>query len=564
RMSRTLIEDLSNEFFYEIFEYLDSYEIYQAFFDLNNRFQQLLNSSYLLFKIRHCYSQSKEIIMNKYKQIFLHNKNQIFSVHLWILPDNNQFISSFTIDSSFIRLESLVFRPIEPDLLISLLPKLIYLPRLFSLTIDTWSALKDLGNIYQLIFNLRKLKYIKYKATESDNFDITVSLSIATNEQQVSTIEYLIIDHPCAYNELYNIISYTPQLRRLKFLNLSESNISIEVIKPMTLSNLTHLSINNYQMTFDEFEIFIKKLYSSKLKVLSFTTIVQDIAYLDANRWEEFILQNLPKLEEFYFKYSTYFEDHYETPMYSGKRDQFISPFWIERRWILQAEIELDNLIYSIRPYKKRWYEYNTQHKMINSCDQLSKFMRLILVNKSSEGWPNSLAINKYISHVLTVTQIHHMETQEHFFIGKLREILDLLSELDSLQIYSLSFSQSTCLSREEIENLLFLSTKNQITKLCLEIIILIEEVYFLIEIFPRINHLQVNFIHSMDVELFVRLILIQIKIKSNHPLRLLCFCVAAADDEMVHKLEKMINIENLLVDFTVKHVMNEIYLQWK
>ncbi|CAF2673102.1 unnamed protein product [Rotaria sp. Silwood2] len=467
-MSRTLIEDLSNEFFYEIFEYLDSYEIYQAFFDLNNRFQQLLNSSYLLFKIRHCYSQSKEIIMNKYKQIFLHNKNQIFSVHLWILPDNNQFISSFTIDSSFIRLESLVFRPIEPDLLISLLPKLIYLPRLFSLTIDTWSALKDLGNIYQLIFNLRKLKYIKYKATESDDFDITVSLSIATNEQQV----------------------------------------------------------------------------------LSFTTIVQDIAYLDANRWEEFILQNLPKLEEFYFKYSTYFEDHYETPMYSGKRDQFISPFWIERRWILQAEIELDNLIYSIRPYKKRWYEYNTQHKMINSCDQLSKFMRLILVNKSSEGWPNSLAINKYISHVLTVTQIHHMETQEHFSIGKLREILDLLSELDTLQIFSLSFSQSTYLSREEIEDLLFLSTKNQITKLCLEIIILIEEVYFLIEIFPRINHLQVNFIHSMDVELFVRLILIQIKIKSNHPLRLLCFCVAAADDEMVHKLEKMINIENLLVDF--------------
>ncbi|CAF4881318.1 unnamed protein product [Rotaria sp. Silwood2] len=67
-----------------------------------------------------------------------------------------------------------------------------------------------------------------------------------------------------------------------------------------------------------------------------------------------------------------------------------------------------------------------------------------------------------------------------------------------------------------------------------------------------------------MDIELFVRLILMQIMIKSNHPLRLLCFYVAAADDEMVQKLEKMINIENLLVDFIVKRVMNEIYLQWK
>ncbi|CAF4419487.1 unnamed protein product, partial [Rotaria sp. Silwood2] len=350
-MSIISIEDLSNEFFYEIFEYLDSCEIYQAFYNLNNRFQQLLNSSSLLFKIKLHYTESNEIMMNNYKQIFLHNKNQIYSVHLWISTDDNHIISSFTIDSSFIRLESLVFSPIEPDLLISLLPKLTHLPHLFSLTIDTWYALKDLGNIYQLIFNLPKLKYVKYTATESDDFDVTVSLPIAANDQQVSTIEYLIIDHPCAYDELYNIISYTPQLRRLKFLNLSESNVSIEVIKPMTLWNLTYLSIHNYRMTFDEFEIFIKKFYSSKLKILSFNTIVEDIAYLDANRWEEFILQNLPKLEEFYFKYNAYFEDDYETPMYFGKRDQFISPFWIERRWILQAEIEFDNLIYSIRPY---------------------------------------------------------------------------------------------------------------------------------------------------------------------------------------------------------------------
>ncbi|CAF3419829.1 unnamed protein product, partial [Rotaria sp. Silwood2] len=212
----------------------------------------------------------------------------------------------------------------------------------------------------------------------------------------------------------------------------------------------------------------------------------------------------------------------------------------------------------------KRWYEYNTQHKIINSSDQLSKFIRLILVNASSEQWSTSLTLNKYINHALTVTHIHHIEIQEHIFIGTLREILYLLPELDSLEIFSLSFSQSTCLSREEIEDLLFLSTKNRITKLCLERISLIEEVYFLIEIFPHINHLQINLIHSMDIELFVRLVLMQIMIKSNHPLRLLCFCVAAADDEMVQKLEKMINIENLLVDFIVKRVMNEIYLQWK
>ncbi|CAF5026192.1 unnamed protein product [Rotaria sp. Silwood1] len=488
-MSIVSIEDLSNELFYEIFEYLDSGEIYQAFFKLNHRFQQLLNSSSLLLKIKLYYSESKETMMNNYKHIFLYNKNQVLSIHLWLSTNNNQIMSSFTIDLSFIRLESLVFSLIEPDLLISLLPKLTNLPRLFSLTIDTWSDLKDLGNIYQLIFNLPKLRYIKYIAMESNDVDITISLPIATNKQ-VNAIEYLIIDHPCAYDELSTIISYTPQLRRLKFLNLSE--------------------------------------------------------------------------KEFYLKYNAHFDDNYETPMYIGKQDQFSSLFWIERQWILEIEIEYDNLMYSIRPYKKRWYEYNTQHTIINSFVQLSKSTRLILVNASPEGWSKSLTINKYINHALTVTKIHHIEIHEELSIGKLSEILYLLPELDSLQIFSLSFSQSTCLSKEELEGLLFLSTKNRITKLFLKKITLIEELYFLMEIFPHINHLQVNLIYSMDIELFVRLILIHIMTKSNHPLRLLCFPIVAADDEMVQKLEKMINVENLLFDFMMKRVINEIYLQWK
>jgi hypothetical protein len=78
----------------------------------------------------------------------------------------------------------------------------------------------------------------------------------------------------------------------------------------------------------------------------------EDTTYLDANRWERFILENLPQLEKFYLKYNAHFEDNYETPIYFGERDQFISSFWLERQWILEVEIEFDNLVYSIHPYK--------------------------------------------------------------------------------------------------------------------------------------------------------------------------------------------------------------------
>jgi len=48
--SITCIEDLSNEIFYEIFDYFDGGEIVKTFFNLNSRFEQLLYSSRLLIK----------------------------------------------------------------------------------------------------------------------------------------------------------------------------------------------------------------------------------------------------------------------------------------------------------------------------------------------------------------------------------------------------------------------------------------------------------------------------------------------------------------------------------
>jgi hypothetical protein len=39
--SITSIENLSNEFFHEIFDYLDGWDIYKAFLNLNYRFQHL-------------------------------------------------------------------------------------------------------------------------------------------------------------------------------------------------------------------------------------------------------------------------------------------------------------------------------------------------------------------------------------------------------------------------------------------------------------------------------------------------------------------------------------------
>ena len=62
RKSITTIENFSNEFFVKVFDYLDGCHIYLAFADLNHRFQQLLNSPLVLFKINLDNWLSKEIL----------------------------------------------------------------------------------------------------------------------------------------------------------------------------------------------------------------------------------------------------------------------------------------------------------------------------------------------------------------------------------------------------------------------------------------------------------------------------------------------------------------------
>jgi hypothetical protein len=76
------------------------------------------------------------------------------------------------------------------------------------------------------------------------------------------------------------------------------------------------------------------------------------MTYLDADRWEEFILKYLPQLKIFYLIYYIFFNNDHGTPLYFGKSNRFASSFWIERKWILENQIDYDFIIYLIRPYK--------------------------------------------------------------------------------------------------------------------------------------------------------------------------------------------------------------------
>ncbi|CAF5174154.1 unnamed protein product, partial [Rotaria sp. Silwood1] len=152
-----------------------------------------------------------------------------------------------------------------------------------------------------------------------------------------------------------------------------------------------------------------------------------------------FILKYLPLLQKFYLKYHVFYNNEHAILIYFKKLNRFTSSFWIERQWILEAEIDFDMIIYSIRPYKERWYEYDTQHKIRNFFNKCSKSMRIVLMSFTAEQDFDLLSEN--IRHILTVAQIYHLKISNKLFNGALIELLYLLPELDSLQISSISLS---------------------------------------------------------------------------------------------------------------------------
>ncbi|CAF4048302.1 unnamed protein product [Rotaria magnacalcarata] len=349
-----------------------------------------------------------------------------------------------------------------------------------------------INDVYRLVFALPTLKYFMFL------FDCyaKVTLPMATS-QQLSTIEYLATYQYCAFNELLTILSYTPQICHLKLGNSVGIHKDIQTL-PITLLNLTDISIPVDHVICDEFEILIRKI-DAKLKVLHITTQSNDLEFLNARQWKQLILKYFPQLDEFYLQYIDKFNIEYQ---YLGGCDQFLSSFWIERQWIFEVEIDHESITYFIRPYRKRWYEY-IHDNIFNSAIEYSKSTRLTIEYINLHDIHETLTADT--ARVLAIAQIYHLDmTEENVYVGALIETVRLLPELTLLKIHSLSLHEPVWLYSEE----------------------------------------QIIW-HSMDYTNLKK-----IKHDCNEYLRLLYFRVPTADEEMIQKLTIMINLEKFPWNF--------------
>jgi hypothetical protein len=202
---------------------------------------------------------------------------------------------------------------------------------------------------------------------------------------------------------------------------------------------------------------------------------------------------------------------------------------------------------------RKRWYEY-TQEKIY------SKSTRLTITHIYHDE-----LVRRNTRRVLTIAQIYHLEIpEEKVPVSTLIEAVNLLPELETLKIHSLSLYEPRSLNSEELIILSSIEDTSQITKVYLETMNEIKEFDFLLELCPYMVFLKIDYIKRMDFKFLLRYIVKKIEDDGNDYLRLLCFRIPTADDEMIQKFKRMIRCEKLLFNFTIKRVADNIYLEWE
>jgi hypothetical protein len=325
--------------------------------------------------------------------------------------------------------------------------------------------------------------------------------------------------------------------------------------------------------TFNEFDILSNKICSN-LKILSIICS-KNIIFLDASQWERLILQYYPQLEKFYFVYHERLDNNNQYQLYSKQTNSFSSSFWIERKWIFDVKINNTEIKYLVYPYRyiiklflqnKDNFYFSSSKRWYDNIDNYS-VEPFTFTNLTVECILDMIfdVVQKQIEHVLRITEIYHLEILEkHFRMSLLIQVVNLLSNITTLKLHSLPTIETITITFDEFSLLLSMKAASKITKVYLEEIGDIQELDFIFMLCPYIEYFKVGRINMIDIKAFLRVIFNKMNHYQIYYLRSLCFHVQTSDDRIVENIEEMIKYEKIFHHFTIKRILDTVYLQWK
>ncbi|CAF4876308.1 unnamed protein product [Rotaria socialis] len=579
--SQTTFEDLPNEIFYEIFDYLDAIHLFRSFSNLNTRVQNLLGNSSLLLKVN-ISSMSKSNFEDYKKDIILPCKHRIISVNI-----SNPFVVDIMfrpvrLASQLTRLKTVILDNIKSKYLCNILKHLASLRNLSSLVLIPIDHYRNTDEIYQCIFRLPVLKYCKISLKTHYRDGL---LPIATNI--TSSIEHLVIQHSFYLKDLNALLSYVPHVRRLKFHSFHGSHSNEQEIFSCSSSKLTHLSINLKSVSFDQFELMTQTLFR-QLDIIHIS-VDDDRTYLDAKRWENLILSFMPRLRVFDFQHIDVIKNIAVDiqSIHEPLLKQFESSFWSQRKWFFHYQFYSENcrkkvILHSVNLYRRKQYTINRQlteyvppryrktnmdavnhveiegEKAIMKCVNYFRNATKLTLSQcfgESNFW---LRIN--LKPILPVKRLTTLVINcDYFRLDQLIELLRLAPHVHTLTMNVNSIKYSNRSSFQQNEAFQFVSKTNNITNVTIKERCASANSQLYIDLCPRMQHLAIEgyYRHTVsNIQSILR------ETKTN--IQQLCsICITNVRKSIITALKTMIESEKILDNYSMKLIDYDLYLWW-
>ncbi|CAF3577991.1 unnamed protein product [Rotaria sp. Silwood1] len=575
-------EQIPNELIYEIFDFLDISHVYNAFSNLNTRFENLLTNSSFCFNIN-ISSMSKSTFEHYYTNIINPNKHRIKLLHLSNPFTVDRIFSPVRIALKFIRLETLIFDNIQSKYLPNILHHFISLPNLRCLILISIDSVRNLNNIYYQIFRLPTLKYCKLSLKEHVESQL---LPMATDT--ISPIEHLVITNTIYFYELLTLLSYVPQLRRLSIHCLDGSRKKQTISWSTILNYLTHISLNIKNITSDQLESMFKNLFH-QLQVLHISTSY-DETYLNASQWEKWILSYMSNLHIFDFQYINSIQNAASDNnqlIYDDVIKQFSSLFWSERKWFFayhfyRKEYRDHVIFYSTDPYRRKQYtlykpldkkicprHQETNVDVVNHIDIQGEQAMMSCINYFSNPTELTLSNSFYesriwlrviLNRIISLKQLTKLVIDcTDFRFDQFINLLRLTPNIHTLILDCQSINYIDTVSIDHTDNFQFVSNTNTITNMIIKRISSMKNIKLFIALCPRLQHLTID-INSMDFEPIVEFLLSR---NNSHTRHLFSLCMKHRSKSKLTRLKTLIKSKKILDDYLIKQISSELYIWW-
>lgn len=145
------------------------------------------------------------------------------------------------------------------------------------------------------------------------------------------------------------------------------------------------------------------------------------------------------------------------------------------------------------------------------------------------------------------------------FNFGKLLHLLQVVPNVHTLKVYSISIDAMDCSSIEKSELFHLVSTRNVIRTLTIDSQCRYEQIELALHLCPRLQHLNMN-IYWNDFNAIFEFIFDKQQKNSRH---LFSICLQDAYQRTIRELSDLNRSKNFLDDYSIKLIGTKLYIWW-